>query len=234
MEDAFMRMRLLLGEANLAKLKKSSVAVIGLGGVGSYAAEAIARCGVGAMTLVDGDTVSITNINRQILALTSTVGFFKTDVMESRIKDINPELIVTKHTCRYNEATGDMILDSDLDYVIDAIDSIRDKIHLIKSCLTKGLPLISSMGMANRLDPLQLTIADIKQTSICPMAKKIRKELRAEGIADGVKVVYSRELPRPVTDQAETHLGSVAYIPSIAGLMMAGAVINDLCAAANQ
>ena len=229
MQEVFCRTAALLGNEGLRKLQQSAVAIIGLGGVGSYAVEAIARCGVGTIIIVDADRIEASNINRQLPALHSTLDQYKTDVIAARLQDINPQLKVYKHTCRYNHQTSDQILSTKLDYVIDAIDSLPDKIHLIKSCLHKNIPVISSMGAAQRLDPGMLKVADIKDSKVCPMARRLRRELHKENIYSGFKVVFSLEQPlKPDGEIAE--LGSIVTVPATAGLLLASVVINNLLA----
>lgn len=227
MQEVLSRTAALLGDRGIRKLQQSSVAVIGLGGVGSYAVEAIARCGVGTIIIVDADRIEASNINRQLPALHSTLGQYKTDVVAARLQDINPSLKICKHTCRYNHQTSNQILTEKLDYVIDAIDSLPDKVHLIKSCLDKNIPLVSSMGAALRLDPGMLRVADIKDSQVCPMARRLRRKLHKENIYSGFKVVFSLEPPlKPADDNTE--LGSIVTVPATAGLLLASVVINDL------
>lgn len=228
MDNEFLhRTRLLLKEEGIHRLQQSWVAVIGLGGVGSYAAEAIARSGVGHMTIIDRDQVEVSNINRQLPALQSTLGRYKAEVIGERLLDINPSLKLDIRVEEYNPATSSSLLNPDLHFVVDAIDSLVAKIHLIVSCIDNRLPIISAMGAANRLDPLQLHIDDIKNTSNCPMARRVRRELRNNGIYQGVPVVYSTELPVKLENNS-TKLGSVAYVPGCAGLLMASYVVNHL------
>lgn len=230
MKKAFRRTEALLGNTGLKKIRESSVAVIGLGGVGSYAAEAIARCGVGTMIIVDYDRIEASNINRQLPALHSTLGRYKADVVAARLTDINPSLIIHKHTAAFNSVSGEEILAPRLNYVIDAIDFLPDKVHLIKSCLKKNIPVISSMGMACRLNPLLLRVADIKDTSVCPLARRLRRELHKEGIYTGFKTVFSLEPPL-ATDPGESGgLGSIVTVSASAGILLASVVINDLLA----
>ncbi len=217
----------LWGEEAVNRLAASRVAVIRLGGVGSFAAEAVARCGVGYMLLVDRDRVDVTNINRQLPALHSTVGKYKTDVMKERIQDINPRITVTEFREAYNAETSEKILNGRLDFVVDAIDSVPDKLHLIETCWRRGIPFISAMGMANRLDPAQIRLADLSKTEVCPLCKKIRYELRKKGITKGVPVVYSAETPGNAAADKK-RLGSCAFVPSVAGLYLASAVIRSL------
>lgn len=220
---------MLVGDSGIQRLQSASVAVIGLGGVGSYAAEGLARSGIGQLTLVDRDRVDESNINRQLPALYSTIGRYKCEVMGDRIQDINPQIDLRILAMEYSETTTANILDKHYDFVVDAIDSLPAKIHLIKSCLELGLPVISSMGAANRLDPLKFQIADIKKTHICPMARKVRRELRSLGIDTGVPVVFSTENPRQLQlKDAETRLGSAAFVTGTAGLIAASFVVNCL------
>ncbi|MFY9121022.1 MAG: tRNA threonylcarbamoyladenosine dehydratase [Syntrophomonadaceae bacterium] len=228
MESFLQRTSLLIGDSGIQRLQNASVIVIGLGGVGSYAAEALARNGIGHMTLVDRDQVEATNINRQLPALHSTIGRYKCEVMAERILDINPGIELRVLPMEYTSETADSILDQPYDYVLDAIDSLTDKIHLIKHSLEKGLPIISAMGAANRLDPLKFQITDISNTHTCPMARKVRRELRQFGIVSGVPVVYSTENPHNILDDRSTRLGSVSFVPGTAGLAMAGYVINSI------
>lgn len=209
-------------------LKQSSVAVIGLGGVGSYAVEAICRAGVGKLLIVDHDQIDETNINRQLPALVSTIGQYKTDVIEKRLLDINPSLEITKHTISLNEYNQETILSGNYDYVVDAIDSVRDKIELIKYCVTNQIPIISAMGAANRINPTLLKVDDIKNTTVCPLAKKVRRELRSYGIHEGVQVVYSSENPVPTAYDGDTRLGSISFVPATMGLLLASVVIRNL------
>ena len=171
MQGSFVRIKHLLGEENLKKLANSSIIVIGLGGVGSYAVEAIARCGVGTITIVDHDRIEASNINRQLGALSSTVGQLKTEVLGARLKDINPDVNIIKYPLPYDADNSSIILEPRPDYVIDAIDSIPNKLQLIRECWKRNIPLVSSMGMGNRIDPVKLEIADIRDTSVCPLAK---------------------------------------------------------------
>lgn len=236
--NAWSRMELLLGKAGLKRLQQSTVAVFGLGGVGSHAAEALARAGVGHLIIVDHDTVSVTNINRQLLALTETVGKLKTAVMEERLRQINPEIKVTAYPLFYSQETKDTLLRDTYDYVVDAVDTVTAKLDLIKTCRKRRIPLISSMGTANKLDPTQLKIGDISQTKICPLAKIMRKELRRAGITKDVKVVYSLEPPLKIKMTALEELpegrrslpGSISFVPGTAGFLLASAVVHDLLA----
>ncbi|MBQ3482265.1 MAG: tRNA threonylcarbamoyladenosine dehydratase [Oscillospiraceae bacterium] len=236
MTDQFSRTRMLLGGRNMEKLANARVAVIGLGGVGSYALEALARSGVGAFELVDGDMVSLTNLNRQILALHSTLGQRKTDAAEARAKDINPAAAVRSWPLFVTaENIGELPLE-DCDYIVDAIDTVSAKIALILRARELGVPIISSMGTGNKLDPSALRVADLAETSGDPLARVMRKELRRRGV-EHVRVLFSTELPHVEEEGEETKgepprpvPGSVAFVPSAAGLMIAGEVIRDLCA----
>ncbi len=211
-----------IGEQGCIRLANASVIVFGVGGVGSYAVEALARSGVGHITVVDSDTVAESNINRQLIALHSTVGRKKTDVVKERILDINPECNVTAHCVFYGEENPIDI--SGFDYVIDAIDSISSKVFLIKSCEEKGVPIVSSMGTGNKKDPTRLTVTDIYKTSVCPLARVMRQRLRKEGIKK-LTVVYSTEESRQTGERTP---GSTAFVPSCAGLMLAATAVNGI------
>lgn len=231
MSDRFQRMELLVGSENLARLKRASVAVFGVGGVGGYAVEALARAGVGHLMLVDFDKVCVTNINRQIQALEETVGRTKVDVMAERCRAINPEINIEVRDLAYTAESAAELLPNDFDYVLDCIDMISAKLHLIGNCIERQLPIISSMGAANKLDPAQIQVADIALTKKCRLARTMRKELRKRGIERGVDVVFSTEEFRPLTsadDERTPTLGSSSWIPPMFGLMMAGTVIRKL------
>ncbi len=225
------RTSLIIGEDGIEKLKNSNVIVFGVGGVGSFAAEAIARAGVGNLTIVDFDDVDITNINRQIPALHSTVGKLKVEVMKERILDINPNINIKAICEKYNKETSDKILVEDYDYVVDAIDMVTSKIHLIETCNKKGLQIISSMGMGNKVDPTKIVVTDIYKTSMCPLAKVMRKELKDRKIKK-LKVVYSTEQPRElkkrIMNGKKVTPGSISFVPSVGGLTIASVVVNDL------
>lgn len=223
-ERFFSRTELLINKEGIEKLKASKVAIVGIGGVGSFAAEALARAGVGTFTIVDSDIIVPSNINRQIHALHSTVGLPKVDVMKKRILDINPDAKVVSIREFYSAETASQILSDDFDYLVDAIDSIKSKINLIVNCKKLNIPIISAMGAGNKLDPTKFQVADISETSVCPMARKIRKELRKNGIETGVKVVFSTESPL----RHQRPPGSISFVPSVMGLIMAGEVIKDL------
>jgi tRNA A37 threonylcarbamoyladenosine dehydratase len=243
----FSRTELAIGPEGLEKLKNSTVAVLGIGGVGSIAAEALARTGVGRILMIDKDVVDITNINRQIHALLTTIGQPKADLMRDRIKLINPDCDAVALRMFYTEETYEELFKFPLDYVIDASDTISYKIHLIKECLSRKIPLISSMGAANKMDPTRFQVADISKTSVDPMARVIRQKLRKEGIKKGVKVVFSTELPaKPREDvtqrivpesapkeirKAQQPPASNAFVPPVAGLIMVSVAIQDLLAA---
>ena len=231
-EDRFSRMELLIGTEGLAKLQRASVMVFGIGGVGSYAVEALARAGVGRLTLVDFDEVCSSNINRQIHALDSTVGRPKVEVMAERCRAINPQLEVVPVHQFYCAETSAGLLAPESDYVLDCIDHIAAKLHLLQSCYQQGLPIISSMGAANKLDPTQVRVADLAETKKCRLARIIRKELRKRGIERGIKTVFSMEEFLPLNDaEADVRkpvLGSSSYLPPIFGLTMAGEVIQTL------
>lgn len=218
---------MMLGEDAVARLMKSRVAVFGIGGVGGFTVEALARAGVGELHLFDADRVSVTNINRQIIALHSTVGKYKTDVMTERIADINPSATVVSHPIFYGEETADEVDLSQFDYVVDAIDTVRSKILLISKAKESGVPIISSMGAGNKLDPTRFEVADIYATSVCPLAKAVRSELKRRGI-ESLKTVYSKEPPVHPRG-GERVPGSVSFVPSVVGLIIAGEVIKDIC-----
>ena len=224
--NQFSRTEALIGKENQEKLKKSKVAVFGLGGVGGHTVEALARAGVGHLVLVDYDSYDITNINRQIGALHSTIGRYKVDVMKERILDINPNAIV--ETYRPEEIDGEesSIVDSTFTYVVDAIDTMKNKIELIEKCSKENVPIITMTGAGNKLDATKFEVTDIYKTSVCPVCKILRKELKNRGIKK-LKVVYSKEIPiKPVT--GERVLSSISFVPSVAGLIGAGEVIKDI------
>lgn len=211
-------------------LSRSRVAVFGIGGVGGHVVEALARSGVGTLDIVDNDTVSPSNINRQIVALHSTIGQYKVDVMKSRILDINPNAIVNVHRCFYLPETSSQFDFTQYDYVVDAIDTVTGKLALIKQAKDAGCKVISCMGAGNKLNPMMFEVTDISKTSVCPLARVMRQECKKRSIK-GVKVLYSKEEPkRPVfTEGQEIVPGSTAFVPSVAGLIIASEVIKDLC-----
>ena len=229
--NIFSRAELLLGEEALHKLRSARVALFGIGGVGSFAAEALVRGGVGHITLVDGDTVSITNINRQLIALHSTVGKEKTAVMAERIADISPETEVETYPVVYGAENRDLLDFSTYDYVIDAIDTVTSKLILIEEAKKAGVPVISCMGTGNKFHPERFEVTDISKTSVCPLAKVMRKELKVRGIKN-VKVVYSKEEPQKPAEFPETGKrqipGSLSFVPPVAGLLLAGEVIRHI------
>lgn len=238
MREAFSRTELLLGGEAMKKLANARVAVFGIGGVGGYVTEALARSGVGALDLVDHDTVSSSNLNRQIIATTKTLGRLKVDVMRERILEINPECRVEVFPCFYLPENRDLFEFSKYSYVVDAVDTVTAKIHLVLQAGESGVPVISSMGAGNKLNPAAFEVADIYETSVCPLARVMRRELKARGVSS-LKVVYSRE--KPVRPQEEfdgeagqecgsrrSTPGSTAFVPSVAGLILASEVIKDL------
>ncbi|MDD7739465.1 MAG: tRNA threonylcarbamoyladenosine dehydratase [Fusicatenibacter sp.] len=236
----YSRTELLIGREGLLRLRNAKVAVFGIGGVGSYVAEALARSGIGTLILVDSDTVSLTNLNRQLLALHSTIGRKKTDVMRERIQDIDPETHVLTYDVFYQEDTAEMFPMEEYDYVVDAIDTVSSKLLLIERAAEKKTPVISCMGTGNKLDPGRFEITDITKTSVCPLAKVMRRELKKRGIT-GCKVLYSREEPVKAAASDETKgtarrpvPGSISFVPGTAGLMIAGEVVRDLLKTASD
>jgi len=223
MPDQNARTALLLGPAALETLAAARVAVFGLGGVGGHAAEALARSGVGALDLIDGDTVSESNLNRQIVALHSTLGQPKAQVMAARVRDINPACDVMPRAVFFDASTAGQFDFAQYDYVLDAIDTVTSKLLLVELCHAAGTRIISCMGAGNKLDPARFEIADIYATSVCPLAKAVRHELRRRGIP-ALKVVYSKE--EPVNHSRPP--GSVSFVPSVAGLMMAGEAVKEM------
>ena len=224
MNEFYQRTQALIGEEALEKIKESHVAVFGVGGVGGYTVEALARAGVGKLTLIDNDTVKESNINRQIIALNSTLGLSKTEAFRLRINDINPDIIVETKEIFYLPETKDEIDFSDFDYVVDAIDTVSGKISIIEKCKEKDIPVISSMGTGNKLDPTAFKIADISKTNVCPLARVMRYELKKRGITK-VKVLYSTEEPLVKGNRVPA---SISFVPSVAGLIIAGEVIKDI------
>jgi len=218
------RTEILIGKENIEKLNNSKVAVFGVGGVGSYSVEALVRAGVGEITIIDADNVDETNINRQLLATRDVIGEAKVDVLEKRIFSINPEIKIHKIYDFYSPDNREKFFTHKYDYVVDAIDSISSKIDLIKYCYDNNIKIISSMGTANKLEPLKLKVADIKKTAVCPLAKIIRKKAKELGI-EKLKVVYSEELP--IKNDNST-LGSISFVPSVAGLIIASEVVRDI------
>lgn len=243
--DFLSRTRILIGDEALLKLKNSTVAIFGIGGVGSFAAEALGRCGVGNLVLIDFDRINISNINRQIHSTGKTIGRYKVDVMKERLEEINPWIEVQTYKETYNEDTKNLLLKNNYDYVIDAIDTVTSKINLIVSCTDMKIPIVSSMGAGNKLDPSRLKIGDIYETKMCPLAKVIRYELKKQGV-QALKVVYSTEKPLNINENnhiteissktdnvsAKVRLrppvGSISFVPSVAGLMLASIAVRDM------
>ncbi len=242
----FARTKLLLGEESMDKLKNSRVAIFGVGGVGGFVCEALVRSGIGAFDLIDNDKVCLTNINRQIIATTKTVGKHKTDVMRDRMLDINPDVKVDVHKCFFLPENADKFDFSKYDYVIDAVDTVTAKIELVMKCQKEGVPIISSMGAGNKIEASAFRVADIYKTKICPLAKVMRRELKKRGVKK-LKVVYSEEQPiRPISSSSckddnstcsndknkpkekREVPGSLSFVPSVAGLIIAGEVVKDL------
>lgn len=240
MLNPFSRTELLFGKAAMERLAAARVAVFGLGGVGGYTVEALARSGIGALDLIDNDSVCLSNLNRQIYATQDTLGRYKVDVAAERIAQINPQAAVTTHKIFYTPETSGRFDFTRYDYVVDAIDTVTGKIALVLNAREAAVPIISSMGAGNKLDPTAFEVADIYQTSVCPLAKVMRRELKKHGVA-ALKVVYSKEVPLiPIEDAARSSEtgdrsprrrqvpGSTAFVPSVAGLIIAGEVIKDL------
>lgn len=232
-ETQYTRTEAMLGKEGVARLRSARVAIFGIGGVGGYAVEALARAGVGSLDLIDADKVSISNINRQIIATNSTVGKFKTEAARERISEIDKSIVVTTKELFFDNNTSHLFNFSEYDYVIDAIDSVKSKIEIIALSKAAGVPVISSMGAGNKLDPTAFRVADISKTSVCPLARAVRSELKRRGISD-VKVVYSEE--KPIIPTAPTGAkaddakapASISFVPSVVGLIIAGEVIKDI------
>ena len=235
MKEQFLRTAMLLGAEAVEKLQKARVAVFGLGGVGGYTVEALARAGIGALDLIDNDTISLSNVNRQILATHFTVGLDKTEAAKMRVLDINPDCVVTTHKVFYTPETADRFDFSQYDYIVDAIDTVTGKLALVERAHGCGTPIICCMGTGNKLDPSAFQVADISKTSMCPLARIMRKELGKRGIKH-LKVVYSQEEARKPTGWEEEAAaigkrqipGSVSFVPGAAGLILAGEVIRDI------
>ncbi len=223
MNKIFSRTKLLMGEEKFNKLQAKNVAVFGIGGVGSYVVEALARCGINKISVVDKDVVDITNINRQIIALNSTVGMNKTDVAEARIMDINPSAEVKKFNLFFDAEVAETFPFDDYDYIVDAIDTVTSKLVLIKKAKEKNIPIISCMGTGGKLNPALFQVADINKTSVCPLARVMRRELKSRGITS-LKVVFSTEQPI----KSEDIIPSISFVPSSAGLLIASEVVKDL------
>ncbi len=234
MTEWFSRTEMLIGKEAIEKLKKSCVAVFGIGGVGGYTVEALARSGVGNIHLIDNDTVSLTNINRQIIATHETIGMQKTAAAKERILSINPECKVFTYDIFYNSETSSAFDFSKFDYVVDAIDTVTGKINLVMQSQEFGIPIISSMGTGNKMDPTKFQVADIYKTSVCPLAKVMRHELKKLGVKK-LKVVYSEELPITHKSESDEKIigrrstpASNSFVPPVAGLIIAGEVIKDI------
>ncbi len=248
MLNQFSRTELMFGQEGMDKLKRARVAVFGIGGVGGYTVEALARSGIGCLDLIDDDKVCLTNINRQIIATRKTVGKYKVEIMKERILEINPDAIVTAHQCFYSAETAEQFDFTKYDYIVDAIDTVSAKIEMIIRAQERNIPIISCMGAGNKLDPTRFEVTDIYKTSICPLAKVMRRELKKRGVSK-LKVVYSKEpAKKPLEDMAISCKsncicppgaerkctvrrqipGSNAFVPSVAGLILAGEVIKDL------
>ena len=235
MSNRFLRTEMLIGKDNMEKLSNARVAVFGIGGVGGYVVEALARSGVGTMDLIDDDKVSITNINRQIIAVSSTVGKYKVDVAKDRIMDINPQAKVNTYRTFYLPETAGQFDFGQYDYVVDAIDTVKGKLELVEQAKKSNTPIISSMGAGHKMDPTAFQVEDISKTSVCPLAKVMRRELKKRGI-EHLKVVYSTEkasIPQEADEEKGIHPkrrtpGSNAFVPSVAGLIIAGEVVRDI------
>lgn len=226
MDNIFNRTIALFGNENMQKLKNKKVAIFGLGGVGSYAVEALCRSGIYNLTLFDNDKIEYSNINRQNIAFYSTIGKYKTEVTKKRLLDINPEAVIEINTCFYTPENADNYPLNKYDYIVDAIDTVTSKICLIKKAKQTDIPIISCMGTGKKIDPCKLKVSDIYDTTVCPLSKVIRKELRANNIKS-LKVVYSDEKPISTINN-DNVIGSTSFVPSVAGLIMASCVIRDL------
>ena len=227
MQNQFSRTELLIGKEQLETLQKSKVAIFGIGGVGSFTVEALARAGIGHLVLVDNDNIDITNINRQIHATHKTIGKSKVEVMKSRILEINPNAVVEIYQLDKLEKPEQEIIDSSFSYVVDAVDTISTKLKLIQKAKQENVNIISSMGTANKLEPTKFEVADIYSTSVCPLCKLMRKELKKIGIQN-LKVIYSKEEPIKINTDEQKTLGSISFVPAVAGLIIAGEVIKDI------
>ncbi len=226
--DRFLRTAAILGEQAMEKLKNTRIAIFGIGGVGGYALEALVRSGIGAVDIIDGDTVNITNLNRQIIATEATVNMQKCDAAKARMLLINPELKINTYSFFFGDDTADLIDFSVFDYVVDAIDDVKAKTLIAVKCKELKIPLISSMGFGNKMEPTKIEVADIKKTSVCPLARTMRRRLKGAGVKD-LKVVYSKEEPKVGLNPDGTRvLASTAFVPSAAGLVIASEVIKDL------
>ena len=228
-ENQFERTALLLGKASVERLARKRVAVFGVGGVGGFVCEGLVRAGIGAIDIVDKDTVALSNLNRQLIALHSTVGKNKVDVLEERLKDINKNLIIKIYKCFFLPETSETFDFREYDYVVDAIDTVTGKIELILKAKEAGVPIISAMGAGNKLDPTAFQVSDIYKTSVCPLARVMRRELKKRGV-EKLKVVYSKEEPiKPQFEEGEEVVpGSVSFVPPALGLIIAGEIVKDL------
>ena len=228
-ENQFERTALLLGKASVERLARKRVAVFGVGGVGGFVCEGLVMAGIGAIDIVDKDIVALSNINRQLIALHSTVGKNKVDVLEERLKDINKNLIIKKYKCFFLPETSETFDFREYDYVVDAIDTVTGKIELILKANEAGVPIISAMGAGNKLDPTAFQVSDIYKTSVCPLARVMRRELKKRGV-EKLKVVYSKEEPiKPQFEEGEEVVpGSVSFVPPALGLIIAGEIVKDL------
>ncbi len=230
MDERFTRTSLIIGEDSIDKLSQSRVAVFGIGGVGGFVCEALARSGVEKLTLIDGDKVAKSNINRQIIALQSTIGKYKAEVMKNRILDINPNADVNCINDYFSVEAADVIDFNQFNYIVDAVDDVKAKVALAMISDKNSVPLISAMGAGNKTDPTKFEVSDIFKTSVCPLARIMRHELKKAGIKK-LKVVYSKEVPKnpPHRIEGEKTVGSLAFVPSVMGLIIAGEIIKDLC-----
>ena len=226
-ENQFSRTELLIGKEGIDKLQKAKVAIFGIGGVGSFVVEGLARAGIGNLIIVDYDKYDITNINRQLGALHSTIGKYKVDVMKERILDINPNAIVEAYRPDEIEGGETNIIDSSITYIVDAIDTMENKIKLIEKANSENINIITATGAGNKLDPTKFEIADIYKTSVCPVCRILRKELKKRNIKK-LKVLYSKEVPQKVSQNENKTLGSISFVPSVAGLIIAGEVVKDI------
>lgn len=231
MNNSFARSELLLGSEGMIKLSKATVAIFGVGGVGSFTAEALARTGIGNIILVDYDIIDITNINRQIHATIKTLGLSKVEVMRDRILEINPDINIVVYNEKYDQRTKDMFFSLKYDYIVDAIDMVSSKLDLIVECKNRNIRIISSMGAGNKLEPTMFQVGDIYSTKVCPLAKVMRHELRKRDIKD-LKVVWSEEIPKNInleeTGLRKASTGSISFVPSVVGLIIASEVIKDI------
>lgn len=225
------RVAMVIGKEKLPVLEQARIAVVGLGGVGSYVAEALCRSGIGHLLLIDADTVATSNINRQLPALTSTIGSLKTEAVRERLLDINPECVIETVSKFYEPGAFTEFFPGNFTFIADAIDSTPSKVDLLLACVRRGIPVISSMGTGNKLDPTYLTVEDISRTSVCPLARAVRKQLRAAGVEKGVTVVYSKE-PLQRSEAGEVP-GSMVFVPASAGLLIASYIVRQIIAEKN-